>query len=106
MVKNLPTNAGDTREADLIPGLGISPGVENSNSTLVFLPEESHEQRSLAGYNLWGHKEESDTNERLTLSLHFLIYINYVSDFFEKLPIQGSRFPVYPPLHQHLLFFG
>ena len=31
-------------------------------STLVFLPEESHGQQSLAGYNSWGH-EESDTTE-------------------------------------------
>ena len=33
--------------------------------TLVFLPGESHGQRSLAGYSPWGHKE-SDTTERLT----------------------------------------
>ena len=30
--------------------------------TLVFLPGESHGQRSLAGYNSWGRKE-SDTTE-------------------------------------------
>ena len=37
--------------------------------TPVFLPGESHGQRSLAGYSpSWGHKE-SDTTERLTLSL-------------------------------------
>ena len=35
--------------------------------TQVFLPAESHEQRSLAGYSPWGHKE-LDTTERLTLS--------------------------------------
>ena len=34
----------------------------------VFLPGESHGQRSLTGYNLWGHKE-LDTAERLTLLL-------------------------------------
>ena len=26
-------------------------------TTLVFLPGESHGQRSLAGYSPWGHKE-------------------------------------------------
>ena len=26
-------------------------------TTPVFLPEESHGQRSLAGYSTWGHKE-------------------------------------------------
>ena len=36
--------------------------------TLVFLPGESHGQRSLAGYSSWGRKE-SDTTELLTLSL-------------------------------------
>ena len=32
--------------------------------TPVFLPGESHEQRSLAGYSPWGYKE-SDTTEKL-----------------------------------------
>ena len=32
----------------------------------VFLPGESHEQRSLAGYCPWGCKE-SDTSERLNI---------------------------------------
>ena len=31
VVKNLPTNAGDTREEDLIPGLGRSSEVGNGN---------------------------------------------------------------------------
>ena len=31
-------------------------------TTLVFLPVESHEQRSLAGYSPWGRKE-LDTTE-------------------------------------------
>ena len=31
MVKNLPVNAGDARDMDLIPGSGRSPGVENSD---------------------------------------------------------------------------
>ena len=31
MVKNLPTNAGDIRDASLIPGSGRSPGGRNGN---------------------------------------------------------------------------
>jgi len=31
MVKNFPANAGDTRDIDLIPGLGRSPGIRNDN---------------------------------------------------------------------------
>ena len=39
--------------------------------TPVFLPGELHEQRSLAGYSPWD-RIESDTTERLTLSLFTL----------------------------------
>ena len=39
--------------------------------TPVFLPRESHGQRSLVGYSPWGHKE-SDTTERVsTAQPHF-----------------------------------
>ena len=31
LVKNLPANAGDAREASLIPGLGRAPGERNGN---------------------------------------------------------------------------
>ena len=31
VVKNLPANAGDVRDADLIPGSGRSPGEGNGN---------------------------------------------------------------------------
>ena len=37
------------------------PGGEHVNPTPVFLPGESHRQRSLAGYSSWGHKESSPT---------------------------------------------
>ena len=47
VVKNPPANAGDIRNMDLIPGSGISPG----QPTPVFLPGESHGQRSLVGYS-------------------------------------------------------
>ena len=50
-------NAGDP---GLIPGLGRSP--EGGHDNPVFLPGESHEQRSLAGYSPWSHKE-SDTSK-------------------------------------------
>ena len=32
VVKNLPANAGDTRDVGMIPGLGRFPGVGNVNS--------------------------------------------------------------------------
>ena len=40
--------------------------------TLVFLPEESHGQRSLAGCSPWSHKELG-TTERLTQSNFFFL---------------------------------
>ena len=49
VVKKLPANAGDAREVDSIPRLGKTPGGETV--TLVFLPGESHGQRSLMDYS-------------------------------------------------------
>ena len=46
-------NGGDP---GLIPGLEI-PWRREWLPTPVFLPGESHGQRSLVGYSLWGHKE-------------------------------------------------
>jgi len=55
-VKNPAANAGDLlRDASLILGSGRSPGGGNGNS--VFLPGKFRGQRSLKGYNPWGHKE-------------------------------------------------
>ena len=56
VVKNPPGNAGDTRDAGSIPGLGGSPGERNGNP-LQYAGLESHGQKSLVGYSPWGHKE-------------------------------------------------
>ena len=57
--KNLLVNAGDIR----VQPLGWEdPLEEGIGPTPVFLPGESHGQRSLADYSPWGHKE-LDTNE-------------------------------------------
>ena len=56
MVKNLPTMFD--------PWVGKIPWRRKWQPTPVFLLGEFHEQRSLAGYSPWGHKE-SDTTERL-----------------------------------------
>ena len=55
MVKNLPANAGDTGDAGWIPGSRRSPGEGNGNPP-VFLPGESHGQRSLEGYSIQGRR--------------------------------------------------
>ena len=51
MVKNMSANAGNVRDAGSIPGLGRSPGRGHWQPTPVFLPRESHGQRSLVGYS-------------------------------------------------------
>ena len=51
-------NAGD-------PGLGRSPGEGHDNPTAVFLPSESHGQRSLEGYGPQGHTELDTTGVTL-----------------------------------------
>ena len=54
MVKNLLTNAGDTGEVGLIPGLGRSPGEGNGNPIPVVLPGESHGQEEAVGLQSMG----------------------------------------------------
>ena len=62
MVKNLPTNSGDTGDVGLIPGSERSPGGGNGNPFQYFLPGESHGQKGLEGYSSWGCTE-SDLTE-------------------------------------------
>ena len=58
-------NAGDLGS---IPWVEKIPWRREWLPTPLFLPEESHGQRSLAGYSPWGPKE-LDTTEQLTLYL-------------------------------------
>ena len=58
-------NAGDLGS---ITGSRRSPWRRKWQPTPVFMPEESHGQRSLIGYSPWGHKE-SDMTERLHFHL-------------------------------------
>ena len=53
----MPDNVGASENVGLMPGSERSPGGGNGKSTPVFLPGESHGQRSLAGYSPWGCKE-------------------------------------------------
>ena len=41
--------------------LGQEDPLEKEMATLVFSPGKSYEQRSLVGYNPWGHKESDMT---------------------------------------------
>ena len=53
MVKNLPAKAGDTRDADSIPGSGRSPGEGNGNPLQYSFLENSTGKRILVGYSPW-----------------------------------------------------
>ena len=52
VVKIPPANAGDTRDAGLIPGWRRSPGVGNGNHSSVLAYRKSYRQRSLVSYSL------------------------------------------------------
>ena len=67
MIKNMLVNAGDIRDPWVDPWVGKIPWRRNWQPTPMFLAGEFHEQRSLAGYSPWGHKE-SDMTEQLTLT--------------------------------------
>ena len=61
VVKKLPINNGNTRDMGLIPGWGRSPGRGHGNPLQCPCLENTHGQRSLAGYSPYGHKESDMT---------------------------------------------
>ena len=73
MVDNPPASAGGIRGIGSIPGSGRIPWKRKWLLTAVFLLEESHEQRSLAGYGPSAHKELNTAWGRAgELSLHLV----------------------------------
>ena len=65
VVKNMPTNAGDTGRHGFDFWVRKIPGKGNGNP--VSLPGNSHGQRSLVGYSPWGHREFDATEHTLQL---------------------------------------
>ena len=65
VVKNLPANAGNVRDSVFDLWVRKILWRREWQSTPVFLPGESHGQRSLVVYSSWGRKE-SDMTEQLT----------------------------------------
>ena len=68
MVKHLLANAGDVRDADVIPGSGISPGGGNG-IPLQYSCQENPIDRGAWGATVPANHKESDTTEQLTLSV-------------------------------------
>ena len=59
MVKNLPANARDIKAH--VRSFSREDPLEGPwQPTPVFLPGESHEQKSLLGYSPWGRKESDN----------------------------------------------
>ena len=70
-------NAGDAKDMGLSPRSGRSPWRRAWQPTPVFLPEESHWQRSLAGYSPWGHKELDMTEATEHSTAHTEVFNEY-----------------------------
>ena len=56
VVKNLPANAGDSRDVGSIPESGRSPGVGNGNPLQYSCLENSTDRGAWQNYSPWSHK--------------------------------------------------
>ena len=71
VVQNLPANAGDTRDAGLIPGSGKSPGVGNGNP-LQYYCLENPVDRGDCQATVHGVAESDTVDTQMCLTLNFL----------------------------------
>ena len=72
MVKNLPANARDIRDAGLIPGSGKSPGVGNGNPPQYSRLENPMDREACQATVHGGHKESDTIDTQMCLALNFL----------------------------------
>ena len=63
-------SACQCRRPEFGPSVGKIPQRRKWQPTPVFLPGESHGQRSLAGYSPWGHKELEMTKQLIHTHTH------------------------------------
>ena len=69
VVKNPSANVGDIRDVGSIPGWRRSPGGGCGNPLQYSCLENTHGQRSLAGYSPWGCRETGMTERLSTAQL-------------------------------------
>ena len=69
--KETHTDARDSRHMDLIPWVRKIPWRRKWQPTPVFLPGESHGQKSPVGYSPRGQKELDATEHTLTQGIKF-----------------------------------
>ena len=63
VVKNLPASAGRPKRCGFDPWVRKIPWRIKWQPTPLFLPGESHGQRSLVGYGPWGHRVGHDWSD-------------------------------------------
>ena len=69
-VKSPPANAGRFKRCGFNPWVGKIPSRRAWKPTLVFMPAESHGQRSLMGYNPSGSQSQTQVKQLSTNNPH------------------------------------
>ena len=106
MVKNPRANAGGIRDMGSTCGPERSPG--GGQHTPVFLPRESHGQRSLVGYCPWGHKESDMRSDlactHIQISLFREVFLNQFLSFHHSLCHYFTFFYYLPIIYSAFLY--
>ena len=87
VLENLPAHAGDTRDKGSIPGVEKIPWRRQWQPTPVFLPGNSHGQKSPAGYNPCVAESHSTEHTHIKSTDCFFILIF----FFTATKIEGKK---------------
>ena len=84
----------NARDLDSIPSSGRFPWRRKWQPTPVFLPEEFHGQKGLAGYSPWGCKVPNTTVHTHTVQVHQTKLLNCIKGYTNVLQTH-----VYPCIH-------
>ena len=83
-IKNLPANAGDTGDADLIPGLGISPG-EGNGTPLQYSCLENSMDRGAWWAVVYGVTKSRTQLSKFHFHFHLVLRGYYFTRYLEIL---------------------
>ena len=87
LVKNLPANAGGTRDTCLFPGLGRSPGEGNGNPLQYSCLENSMDRGAWQATVPWGCKELDMTEDAHTIIAKEIYFVKKESK--NCFPLEG-----------------